>query len=318
VVAKPAMISFLVQPKIPSMIRTSLSTLLLLITFVTRAQEIDSVQQMIDDIESRLQYETGEIKLENGIGTLQVPSGFKYLNPEQSAYVLKDLWGNPDGSGTLGMIVPENNGLLADNAWAFIVTYEEMGYVKDDDADDIDYDELLADMQKDTETANEERSKAGYEPIKLIGWAAKPFYDEKNKVLHWAKEIKFGEAESNTLNYNVRVLGRKGVIVLNAVASMTELLEVEKSITPVLSSFSYADGNKYSDFNPDIDEVAAWTIGGLVAGKVLAKIGVLAFLLKYIKLIGIAVVALFGGLWKWYKKKTELPTVKNLSDTTES
>jgi hypothetical protein len=38
-------------------------------------------------------------------------------------------------------------------------------------------------------------------------------------------------------------------------------------------------------------------------------------LLKYIKLIGLAIAALGGAVWKWYKRKTELPTVKNISDT---
>jgi uncharacterized membrane-anchored protein len=290
-----------------------LSLILIMMMGFTNAQEIDSMQMVIDDIESKIEYKQGEINLENGIGKVQVPAGFKYLDADQSAYVLKDLWGNPEGSGTLGMILPEKNGVLADDSWAFIITYEEMGYVKDDDADDIDYDELLEEMQSDTKTANEERSKAGYAEITLVGWAAKPFYDEKNKVLHWAKELKFGEADFNTLNYNVRVLGRKGVVVLNAVASMSQLSEVQNSITPVLSSFTYTEGNKYADFNPDIDEVAAWTIGGLVAGKVLAKVGILAILLKYIKLIGIGIAAVLGGLWKWYKRKTELPEVRNIS-----
>ena len=135
---------------------------------------------------------------------------------------------------------------------------------------------------------------------------------------HWAKEIKFGNAEVNTLNYNVRILGRKGVLVLNAVAAMTELGEVQKSIDPVLSSFAYADGSRYDDFDPKIDEVAAWTIGGLVAGKVLAKAGLFAFLLKYIKLIGLGVVALGGALWRWYKRKTELPDVKQFPEQPSS
>jgi uncharacterized membrane-anchored protein len=189
-----------------------------------------------------------------------------------------------------------------------------MGYVKDDDAGDIDYEELMNEMRSDTEAANEERNKDGYEPIELVGWASKPFYDEQKKVLHWAKEIKFGNAEVNTLNYNVRILGRKGVLVLNAVAGMTEISEVQQSIDPVLSSFSYAEGSRYDDFDPQIDEVAAWTIGGLVAGKVLAKAGLFAILLKYIKLIGIGVVALGGALWKWYKRKTELPDVKQFPE----
>ena len=38
-----------------------------------------------------------------------------------------------------------------------------------------------------------------------------------------------------------------------------------------------------ADFDSKIDNVAAWTIGGLVAGKVLAKAGFFAIILKFIK-----------------------------------
>jgi len=218
----------------------------------------------------------------------------------------------------MGMIVPENRGMLAENSWAFIITYEAMGYVEDDDADDIDYEELLETMKSDATAENEARQKEGYPTIEIVGWASKPFYDEEKKVLHWAKEIKFGDSESNTLNYNVRILGRKGVMVLNAVSSMNELPEVQKNITPVLSSFTYAEGTSYKDFNPDIDEVAAWTIGGLVAGKMLAKVGLFALLLKYIKVILLGIAAAGTGLWKWYKKKTEVATVRNIDESSKS
>jgi uncharacterized membrane-anchored protein len=228
------------------------------------------------------------------------------------------MWGNPEGSGALGMIVPENVGITDENSWAFIITYEEMGYVKDDDAEDIDYDELLKEIQSDAASANEERAKLGYESIAIIGWASKPYYDADKKVLHWAKEIKFGETEGTTLNYNVRILGRKGILVLNAVSSMMELPDVQQNIAPVLASFNFDDGNKYADFNPDMDEVAAWTIGGLVAGKMLAKVGIFALLLKNIKLIGLALAALGTGAWKWYKRKTELPTVRNMNESNSS
>ncbi len=276
------------------------------------ATETDSAKLFFDSLEASFTYQHGEIKLEDGIGTLNVPDGFRYLDAKQAAYVIHDLWGNPHGEGTLGMIVPENIGITDDRSWAFIITYDEMGYVKDDDADDINYDELLEEMQTDAAAANEERVKEGYESIAIVGWAAKPYYDSEKKVLHWAKEIKFGESEGTTLNYNVRILGRKGVIVLNAVASMMELPDVQQNIEPVLASFSYTDGNKYADFNPEMDEVAAWTIGGLVAGKVLAKAGIFALLLKNIKLIALAIGGLATGIWRWYKKKTETPTVRNI------
>lgn len=277
--------------------------------------QVDSAKLMIERIESKMNYQSGEVKLGDDIGTLIVPEQFSYIDSAQATFVIKDLWGNPSGTGTLGMLVPKSTGVAADNAWAFIITYDEMGHVKDDDADDINYNDLLSDMKEDISKENEERVKAGYSKYELVGWASTPFYDKDKKVLHWAKEIKFDGNSNNTLNYNVRILGRKGVLVLNAVSAIDQLGEVKKNIDPVLSSFSYADGNRYSDFNPEIDDVAAWTIGGLVAGKVLAKVGVFAFLLKYIKLIGIALASLGGAAWKWFRRKTEPPVVKDISDS---
>jgi hypothetical protein len=50
----------------------------------------------------------------------------------------------------------------------------------------------------------------------------------------------------------------------------------------------------------------------------LAKVGFFAIILKYIKFIGLAIAGLFGAAWKWWKRKTEAPTVRNISDTNAS
>jgi uncharacterized membrane-anchored protein len=263
------------------------------------AQEIDSTQLQINEIEGSLIYKTGIIELESGNATLKIPDGFRYLDKQQSIYVLTDLWGNPADSSILGMLVPANRGVLADDGWAFVINYEEMGYVKDDDADDIDYDALLKEMKKETNDANPERIKLGYQPISLVGWASKPFYDKETNTLHWAQELKFGDMTTNTLNYNLRVLGRKGVLNLNAVATMNELSDVKTNINKIIKCVEYKDGYKYSDFNPDIDNVAAWTIGGLVAGKVLSKVGFFALLLKFWKLILLGIAGAGGAIWKF-------------------
>ncbi len=261
-------------------------------------QAVDSLQVQIDSIEAGLKYQHGVIQLKNGIGTLKVPDGFKYLDADQSNYVLSDLWGNPKSESSLGMIIPESMGVLGEHTWAFNVQYDEIGYVKDDDAGDIDYNELLAEMQNDTREASKERVKEGYEAIELVGWAAKPYYDADRKILHWAKELKFGESAENTLNYNVRILGRRGVLVLNAIASMNELPYVNMNIDKVLNIVTFSDGNKYADFNPSVDEVAAWTVGGLVAGKVMAKAGFFVVLLKFWKVIAMAVVGAGSFVWR--------------------
>lgn len=253
--------------------------------------------KQFDSIEKSLKYEHGIIELDNGIGKIKIPKGFKYLNAQQAEKVLVDVWGNPKSeTPSLGMIMLENQGVTGMNGYVFNIEYDAIGYVKDDDADDIDYDELLTQMKEDSKAENEIRVKEGYEPITIVGWAAKPFYDKDRKILHWAKEIKFGKDEVNTLNYNIRILGRKGVLVLNAISTVKELPLVKKDISKVLNIVEFNDGYRYDQFDSNVDDVAAWTIGGLVAGKVLAKVGFFAAILKFWKVIAIAFLAFFGKI----------------------
>lgn len=280
---------------------------LLSISVNITAQDIDSIQLEIDEIERSLVYKKGTVNLESCNVKINVPEGFHFLDKEQSEYVLTELWGNPADESVLGMIFPENRGVFAENTYAFAISFDEMGYVNDTDADNIDYDELLKEMQQETDAENAERIKSGYEPVKFIGWASVPFYDRTLNTLHWAKEIKFGDESTHTLNYNLRVLGRKGVLVLSAIASMNELPEVKSNINKIIRCVEYNDGHKYSDYIPDVDNVAAWTIGSLVAGKVLSKVGFFTILLKFWKVIALSVIAA-GSALRYFltgKKKNE-------------
>lgn len=266
------------------------------------------IQAVYDSIENSYTYQHGKIELKNGVGAINIPNGFKYLDAEQSKRVLVDLWGNPDEEDmTMGLIMPEKYGVLSDHGYVFNIMYDEIGYVKDDDADDIDYSDLLKDMKDETREASKTRVTMGYDPIDLIGWATPPYYDKDRKILHWAKEIQFGTDSIHTLNYNVRVLGRKGVLVLNAIGSMEDLGIVQQDIPQVLNIVEFNDGYKYKDFDPSVDKVAAWTIGGLVAGKVLAKVGFFAVIAKFGKFIVIGLLGFFGAIYRRItgKKKKE-------------
>ncbi len=267
--------------------------LLGVIPSLVSAQSAKDEQALIDSINNSFTFQQGVITLKNGMAKLTVPKGFKFLDSEQSTRVLVELWGNPPGQQTEGMLFPEAGGPLADKSFAFNVTYDDMGYVKDEDADEIDYDDLLTEMKESISEESAERKKQGYESINLIGWASPPFYDKESKVLHWAKEIQFGDTtDHHTLNYDVRVLGRKGVISLNAIAGLDELNQVKGNIPGILGSVAFEEGNRYADFDGGLDKVAAVGIGGLVAGKVLAKVGFFALALKFWKVILIGIAAL--------------------------
>lgn len=265
--------------------------------------------KFVDSINSTLKYETGVIKISNGIAQLNVPAGFKFLDAKQSQYVLSDLWGNPPRPDVLGTIWPENGGPLADSSYAFVITYKADGYVKDEEADDINYDDMLKEMQASEVEENKQRQKDGYGTVHMVGWASKPYYDKSKKVLHWASELQFDGKEDHTLNYDVRILGRKGVLSLNAVASMSEMQLVKNDIDKVLHIASFTEGNQYKDFDSNVDEVAAYTIGGLVAGKVLLKAGFFALILKNIKLVILGIAALGAGIFKFFKRKKTQPEV---------
>ncbi|MBP6023553.1 DUF2167 domain-containing protein [Ferruginibacter sp.] len=274
------------------------------------AMLIAKQQKFVDSVDNAMKYEAGNIVLTGGVAKLNVPAGFKFLNPEQSNYVLTELWGNPPQTGILGMLFPESSGPFGEKSYAFIITYDASGYVKDDDADKIDYDDLLKEIQKDEIEDNKTRVAQGYGAINMVGWASKPFYDKTNKVLHWAKNLNFAGADENTLNYEVRILGRKGVLSMNAVATMNELDSVKKDINKVLAMPSFTDGNTYKDFDSKTDNVAAWTIGGLVAGKVLLKVGFWAIIGKFFlagwKFILIGIIAVWAGIKKFFGKKPQV------------
>lgn len=253
---------------------------------------------------SSLNYQKGEIQLPGGVAKLKVPENFYYLSPADTERVLTEAWGNPAGSETLGMLFPDGLTPLDRGAWGVTIEYSEDGYVDDSDAKDIDYTDMLSDMQDETRAENEDRVAAGYEAIELVGWAAQPFYDEMSHKLHWAQELKFGAAEENTLNYNIRVLGRKGYLRLNFIADMEQLPEIEQNLESVLAMAEFNDGYRYDQFDPEYDKMAAYGIGGLVAGKVLAKTGFLAVALIFLKKFG---VYIFFGLaflvGKLFKRK---------------
>jgi uncharacterized membrane-anchored protein len=263
----------------------------------------------IDSIERSLHYKTGTVTLSNGIATIQIPQNFKFLEGAEARYIIEDVWGNLKGQTALGMLVPAGSAAsIAD--YAFVVEYQDMGYVKDDDADKINYDDLLKQLKEESTDANEERRKAGIPAMSLVGWASRPYYDKTKNVLHWAKEFSVDGYEENTLNYDVRVLGRKGVLVLQAVSGVMQLDSVKQNIDPLLNAVAFTKGNTYADFDSKTDNIAAWTIGGLVAGKVLAKAGFFAVILKFLKFIILGIAALGSAVWKYMKgRKKEEPAL---------
>lgn len=266
---------------------------------------------------SALRYQEGHILLSGG-AELNIPGNFRYLGPDDAEAVLVRLWNNPPGPKPLGMLLPAGKSPLDYNCWVVTIEYLEEGHVKDDDAEKIDYTSLLAQMKKGVSDGNRERLKKGYPGIQLIGWAAPPRYDEATKKLFWAKEISFDNQAEHTLNYNIRVLGRKGVLLLNVIAPMNLLPDIEKAAPDVLSMVDFQKGNRYADYDSSTDKLATYGLAALVAGGVAAKMGlfkiILVGLLAAKKFVIIGAAAAAGWFKKLFKKKDGPPPAGNRLD----
>ncbi len=265
-----------------------------------------------EQIEARFHYQTGKVVIASGMATLNLPKAFRYLDPKETQVVLT-VWGNPPGSTTLGMLVPSETSVFAQESWVVVIQYDEDGHVDDADAAKIDYAKLLRDLQRQTRDDNDERIKAGYSPVQLVGWAETPSYDSLTHKLYWAKDLRFGTSEGpHTLNYNIRVLGRRGVLILNAVATMEQLQPVKAGMANVITFVDFNDGHRYTDFVAGRDKVAEYGIAALIAGGIAAKAGLFKVLIAGIlalkKVLILVVVAVGAWLKRLFgRKPTEAP-----------
>lgn len=229
-----------------------------------------------------MDFKQGAVALPGGQAQLQVPEGFYYLDPKDASAVLVDLWGNPYGS-ELGMIFPAY-GTPWDYIWGADISFEDIGYVSDEDAESYDYDALLVEMKAEDSEVARERESQGIVSYELLGWAEQPGYNRAERKLYWGMELKFSGSDHNTLNYELRALGREGVLNANFIANIDQLQEVKAAMPEVSAMISFVEGKTYADFNPSVDKVAAVGVAGLIAGKVLtSKAGLFAVALLFLK-----------------------------------
>lgn len=271
-------------------------------------QAQQQAQQKSEQLVSSFKPQEGKVTLPSNIATLDLPPDFRYLSALDTARLL-EAWGNPPGAETLGMIVPAGVNPMSNESWGVVITYDKDGHVKDDDADGIDYTKLLKEMQEGLEESNAERKQQGYRAMNLLGWAEQPHYDKANHKLYWAKELQSEGEAHHGLNYNIRVLGREGVLVLNAVASIEQLGQIKSEMQKVTAFTNFTAGNRYADFNGSTDKVAEYGIAALVAGGVAAKLGffgkLFALLLAFKKLIIVGVAAVGSAVWKFFKREKQ-------------
>lgn len=219
---------------------------------------------------------------------VQVPAGYVFAGGGDTRILMESMQ-NPTNGRELGFVAP------AGEDWFAVFEYDSVGFVKDDEKNELDADALLESIKAGTEASNQERLKRGWPTMTMVGWEHPPRYDETTHNLEWAVR-----AESQGLpvvNFNTRLLGRGGVMEVTLVTDPATLAETLPKFKTMLSGFGFNQGQKYSEFRPG-DKMAAYGLTGLIVGggtAALVKSGAFKWIWK-------AIVAAVIGLGALAKK----------------
>lgn len=219
-----------------------------------RYDKLDSSDLLV----ASFSYKSGTQRL-GGVATLAVPENYRFLDAAQSRVLVERLWGNAENPNTLGMLMPERMSPLDKDCWGFVVSFEPSGYLDDQEAGKINYNRLLREMKEELKMDNMLRSSRGGGVITSMDWAFPPYYNKSDHSLHWARILHFEHRGQPVLNYELRLLGRRGALCFTAVGNASRLKQIREKLPEIAAAARFTNGNGYNDFNPRTDEPARWT-----------------------------------------------------------
>jgi uncharacterized membrane-anchored protein len=225
-----------------------------------------------------------DVKLEHEI-ELNLPAGYVYLPPAEAKKALEKN-GSFHNDAVLGLLASDK----PEEEWFAVLQYEDSGYVKDDEK--LDGDEILSALREGLKDANEERQQRGFKPLSLDGWSEPPRYDAAHHHMAWALIV--SDPDGKSVNFNTRILGRRGYVSLNLVTSPESLPAYKGNASTLLAATHFQQGARYEDFNEKTDKVAEYGLAGLVlagAGLGAAKLIKIGLLAKFWKLGLAALIA---------------------------
>lgn len=241
-----------------------------------------------------------------GIGKLgsqaeiSIPEGFRFLTGSEASKLIEAM-GNLSSKEEVGLIG------TGDLSWFVVFFFDDVGFVKDDEKDELDADKMAESMREGLTQSNEVRKERGMTELHFDGWAIPPRYNAQSKQLEWAQRLR--SIEGVSVNYNTRVLGRRGVMRVILVCDPELLDATLPGYGALMGGFKFQQGEDYASYR-DGDKIAEFGLAALVvggAGAVAAKTGLLGavmlFFKKGAKFVILAIAGLFVGIKKLLGKR---------------
>lgn len=275
----------------------------LLSSAVFASQSLDSIYQDAIKAASR----PGDSVKISDQAVLKVPYGNIFI-PREQAVKISEAMGNFHNELLQGLVLPDSS--LVQN-WMVYISYENSGYVTDEDQESLNPDELLTIIKDSTDKDNKLRKEKGIGKLNIKKWLEEPTYDKGNHQLIWSLLAEESDIETDQktpiVNYKANMLGRDGIFSFVLVTDERLINENKSKIKEVLKNIAYNEGRRYEDFLPGSDKVAGYGLAALVTGVAAKKMGLFAilgvFLVKAGKFLLLIPVLLANKIKKFFSKE---------------
>lgn len=199
---------------------------------------------------------TGQISLQNGQLSLNVPHGWKFYSAEEAyAFLQRTKSSAPTGS-VLGLLARDGVNPRQDNTWATVVSYDEIGYVQPQTASGL----TDANFEQSVRAARQTQSRS------FEGFAEQPAFETATPTLAWAEHQAAPGTGGADLRMEKKFLGRKGVATLTTIGAADQQDKMQKGIDELTPALIFTDGNRAADFQAASDTVSSYSVPGLVTG----------------------------------------------------
>lgn len=273
-----------------------LAAFLAVLPLTTFGAEGDNEDKGWEEFLNQFEWTMGPNKAQIGAqAEIQVPEGFRFTGQKGTINILEGTGNFPSGD-ELGLLIND-----AEDYWV-LFEFDEIGYVKDDDKDELDADKMLKSMQEGNKQANKMRESQGIPTFEIAGWQTPPHYDEASNNLEWG--IRLASDRGESINYNTRLLGRKGVMEVTLICDNEQMTTIMPAFRSLLDGYDYISGEKYAEYQEG-DKIAKYGLAALVLGGAAvgaAKLGLFAYIALFFKKAGKAIILVIVAIGAFFKK----------------
>lgn len=242
--------------------KINMKKLFLLLYFILVAQlsfaQLIEPDSLLNDYASDLSItpRVGSFTLDNTPIRVDLPSGYMYLDTQNTKDILVNYWGNPATSVTdvIGMVIPDatNSVEEIDKAWILSLK-RDVGHVQDSKAGSMGFSWILKGFKN-----SEEYKGANVE------WAWNPHYNTEHHSL--SLPLMFISQRDTTLNHRQYIFGNTDVIMIDPIVPLSEIQWLEDNDDSIANAISFTPGSQYEDFNENTQQCGYNSVSAFLKG----------------------------------------------------